>query len=981
MHRLNILVILLFSSVLLTGQEVIDLSKNTWRIWLDKEAAWEQDSLFLPPVDIKELPVNVPSCGWDKLPSQTAIETNVPATVEEFYWGQNGNSFGVAGNYVGVSWFSTQFNINESSVGKRIVLRFESVRLRAEIYVNQKLVGYDIINGTPFSVDVSNVAIAGANKLDVRITDPNGNFAWRDWETYKWGNYDINPSHGFGGITGNVELEISDKTFIEDLYVKNLPEATSIEVQVLLNNSKETHLKGQLSYTIFDKDNKKMAYQVDEVIDERVVITILTVADAKLWSPDEPNLYKIKVEWRGKDDSQYTKIEHFGFRWFEVRNVEGDRQFYLNDKRVVLRSAISWGHWPINGIYPTEELAEKQIKSAKDLGLNCLNFHRGMGQSLVLNKADEMGLMYYAEPGGYAPGQTEFALGFKQERLMRMIKTFRSHPSLVIYNMINEAVFPLKWAKESKPYDVDKQNIRDAHKMDENRVITYTSTCWFKPISKGCPVGSNDIKMCMLPNDTVLYNNIWWDEHHADGPGVYLDDFYKGPNAIYRHYNHPNEIIILGEEGAIGTPPRLELIKNEIEREGKKGWDGDTYLDMYNAFDNYLSNKDYRKSFPTVDMLTQSMGMVSHYYQGRIIENTRIGNLLDGYVVNGWENTKVENHSGVVDIYRNPKTDSNIMAYYNQPLYVAVKMRDKVIALGDTALGDFFIVNEQDLNGKFILEVIASDNSGTFFTRKAKVKVTGGHTYGELLAESFSIIPRKEGYVTVSARLLKGKNVQAQGKEKLYVVNLATQNIPKVAVHDTSGFIQQILDKVPGMDYEIVKNPQKIENGKVLMVGANMQPGMVHGSFRQSSPVMDWVSRGNTMVIIAGSEIWAQYLSDKEILDYRGTRKIQGNWFGGCYFVKDHPLFNGLPTSTAFNWEYQYLAAQKRYRIGLRIANGESVVGVNADHKREVYDALIVIPHGKGKIILSALDLSALASDESKSSAVAKRLIQNFAKF
>ena len=82
--------------------------------------------------------------------------------------------------------------------------------------------------------------------------------------------------------------------------------------------------------------------------------------------------------------------------------------------------------------------------------------------------------------------------------------------------------------------------------------------------------------------------------------------------------------------------------------------------------------------------------------------------------------------------------------------------------------------------------------------------------------------------------------------------------------------------------------------------------------------------------------------------------------------------------NTAFNREYQFLAGQKRQLIRLRCANGETEVGVNADHKREVFDAVVVIPHGRGRIILSALDLADLAKDNSKTSVVGKRITQNY---
>ena len=85
---------------------------------------------------------------------------------------------------------------------------------------------YEVItNGTPFDADISKAAKYGQmNRLAVRITDPNGNFAWRDWETYAWGDYEILPSHGFGGITGNVSVEVTEPSYISDVFIKNKKE-------------------------------------------------------------------------------------------------------------------------------------------------------------------------------------------------------------------------------------------------------------------------------------------------------------------------------------------------------------------------------------------------------------------------------------------------------------------------------------------------------------------------------------------------------------------------------------------------------------------------------------------------------------------------------------------------------------------------------------------------------------------------------------
>ena len=104
------------------------------------------------------------------------IGVTLPATVEQHLWGWNGETFGVTGNYVGVSWFDTKINVPADWRNKRIVMNVASVRFRAEIFVNKKLVGYDLVNSTPFAVDALTPFIlpGQAKCIAFRITDPNG---------------------------------------------------------------------------------------------------------------------------------------------------------------------------------------------------------------------------------------------------------------------------------------------------------------------------------------------------------------------------------------------------------------------------------------------------------------------------------------------------------------------------------------------------------------------------------------------------------------------------------------------------------------------------------------------------------------------------------------------------------------------------------------------------------------------------------------
>lgn len=952
----HIVSIIFLSTTLSVIAQNIDLSKQGWKLWLDKKAEYFNDKLYLPPYNLDEIQSREPMCGWDSLyTNKEAISIKIPATVEEYTWGQNGDSHGICGNYCGVSWFTTDFNIPDSWKDKRITLDFESARMRAEVYVNNKLSGYELINGTPFTVDISKyVKYGDKNKLAVRITDPNGNFAWRNWDSFMWGDYETPPSHGFGGITGKVHLNVTDNSYIENIYIQNTPEINRINViTTIANNVKEYN--GNIEYIISEYKTGKTVWKAQDKISSNKEIfkanRNIKVSNAKPWSPDSPNLYLLTIKWKNSNGEEHSKTERFGFRWFDVKTINGDKMFMLNNKRIVLHTAISWSHWPVNGIYPTEELAQRHIMAAKQLGMNMLNFHRGIGQTSVFDLADELGLLIYEEPGGYKPGNSDFAKKWKREKLLRMIKRDRNHPSLVIVNMINES------ARNPLPNEIN--DIRDAHKLDPTRCITFTSTYFGRKLYDGaCPITPAPVKMHMLPNDTTIYEQGWWDQHHADGPGVYKDDFYNSKDDFLRYKKEKDEIIFYGEEGAIGTPPRLQIIKDEIEKTGEKGWNGEDMLKQYTAFDTFIKEKGFTEAFPDVDSLCRSLGSVSYYYQGRMIENVYISNNIDGWATNGWESTKVENHSGIVDLYRNHKADPSIIAYYNQPLYIAVKAKSKVLQANDTTSVDFYIVNKSNLRGRYKLTVFVNDNKDKSQRQKREfnVKISGGVIYGELLKEDISFIADKEGYSNIRAELSRNGRTVATGHDIIYSV----KNCPlkkNIYVADTSNIMCNLLKKTD-VNYTEVSLKKALPEKGTLLVGKSLQPGIIKGNFRQDDPLIEWVSRGGKLIILDNTSEWCRYLEEKEIADYRGNRILGKNWFGGNFFVKHHKLFSGLPQATAFNWEYQCFSAYDRHREGLRLENGECIVGCYADHKNEIFSALSIIPVGKGHIIVSTLDFN-----------------------
>jgi beta-galactosidase/beta-glucuronidase len=366
-----------------------------------------------------------------------------------------------------------------------------------------------------------------------------------------------------------VTLTAHDAAYLSDTWALNTDDPRTIHANATLRNTMAEPVTGNVVFSVVDiKSGAVLASRkVPATVAANSTVDVsdsLTAASANIWSLDSPNLYYLRATFtaNGKEDNDARTVR-FGFRSFEVRGIGADAGLYLNGKRIRIYTAISWGFWGLNGLWPTPELAHKEVVSAKSLGLNALNFHRNIGKEEVFNQQDQMGLLRYMEPGGGgslldpsvakydpapkgpfdtsgqggAPG--DFLQRYTAEKVLRMVKMFRSHPSLMIYVVQNE-IEPL--VSNPKVWYI----LRAMHQLDPSRIVVAKSgigplhEAWFEPYSQKA-----------LYDDGTGYSG-WRDEHTVGGPGVWIDDLYKDP----KHYTHqiddPKEIVEWGE--MLGSP-------------------------------------------------------------------------------------------------------------------------------------------------------------------------------------------------------------------------------------------------------------------------------------------------------------------------------------------------------------------------------------------------------------------------------------------
>jgi hypothetical protein len=414
--------------------DTLAVPDDEWHLWPDTKAPWSDDTLYLPDetADLTKLPVNPPSGGWGTLDTQPGITVALPSTVEQHFWGQFGlrqcdsDEYDYApkkngtpsdpvkidpdaqiGNYQGVSWWWRSVEVPATFHDKVVLLHIRGGRQRAEVFVNRQLVGYDLIEETSFDCDVSKAIRAGqSNEIAIRITNPGGRMDWIDYNTTAWGKYLLPCSHGFGGLDRGMTLTAHDPVYLQDVWVLNTPAARSITAHASVRNTTNSAWQGNVHFEITAPATDAVQVSADSPVRiaarESVEVQVpMSDPQAELWELNAPHLYNLRAHLETSSGPQVRDDDNrpFGFRWFEPRGIGQSAGLYLNDRRVRLYTAISWGYWGLNGVWPTPELADKEVRAAKQLNLNMLNFHRDVGKEDVLAKQDELGLLRYMESG------------------------------------------------------------------------------------------------------------------------------------------------------------------------------------------------------------------------------------------------------------------------------------------------------------------------------------------------------------------------------------------------------------------------------------------------------------------------------------------------------------------------------------------------------------------------------------------------------
>ncbi len=961
MKRLFITLHLILGVLSLCAQ-TIKLSGDGWRAMLDPQAQWRGDALFLPDElpSLSELPVNPPTNGWNSL-NDTAKAVSVPMTMDEYFLdGINTKT------YEGVSWVWRTFQAPKEIADKVIVLNISKARMRAEVYINQKLAAYDVVGDTPFSFDVSEYIVLGEeNQIAVRLTNPGGRRGWFDIGSLYWGKYCYALSGRNFSTLGDVILSAREEVYVEDIFVKNILPTNSkkIEVTAKVINTTNAVINKPISLRVTsDKDGKKIATQKVQCTlnpGENTISTQMTLSRAELWSPESPKLYNMT--------SQLSKDKYsvrFGLRTFEVRKgTSGGDNYYLNGERFIFRTSIDWSFYTPTGDYATAELAEKSVRAAKAMRQNGISFHRSIGEPLVMKYADEIGICTYEEPGGFHPYSTpelqnpaSFISRHTTEKIKRMIIRDRNHPSMIIYSLSNEQnAFPRE----------REEALALVHSLDNSRLVVNTS---------GPLDDKHKIPHYRPYEDTLRWDN--YDFHTAltQSP-IYTDrEFYQ---YVHRRDNYTEGTYFLGEVNSVPGPINWYKTYEDILSTGKKGYDTNIYAENHAktkyAFDNWNLTEGSSSIKRPEDVSVQT-GRGMMYIHGRHAQSILCNNTAEGYALNGWspgpqsEGDNMDWSSAILDEGRNMKGPAEVFTYWTRTLQIALARKNgKYFEVGDTVTFEANLINHNHLaKGNYTLNYSIGDK----VIKSMDVIVEGGDCFAQSL-EDISFVTKsdwKAGYITLSAKLTKNGKVVADGSEQILLQNRATY---ADALEGLNIEVRQWDEAATALTEAGATLAKKDSDADIIVFGSLNAKGLLgkHGgnisNWNQMRNILKRVENGATL-IVRFDDHWADvfnYLGvlSKEVTEWGGNQT--GEWVGNGWGYLDGYVENTIGTTS---WEvngdpkgfYPFESEHKMTAYGLYMCRPWLCKVPPIGFRRaEVQPTLAVtlasIEYGKGKIILN----------------------------
>lgn len=364
-------------------------------------------------------------------------------------------------------WYKTSFILPSTMKGKDILLHFGAVDWRATVSINGKEVGKHEGGFDPFSFNITPFLNKSGNQtLTVEVWDPTD-------EGPQPRGKQVKRPEGIWytpvtGIWQTVWVEAVNKAHIDDIKITPDIDQKSVEVSAFVEHA---NAGDQVKISAWDGSNKV----AEQTTDGKGTVS-LKIENPKLWSPDSPFLYDLKIELLSKNKKVDEVKSYFAMRKISMgKDANGIERMLLNNAFLFQYGPLDQGWWP-DGLYtaPTDKALKFDVDKTKEMGFNMIRKHIKVEPARWYYYCDKAGMLVWQDmPSGdlgnrweNRPGvldhQTDQKRSPESEAYYKtewnaIMEKLHNVPSIVVWTPFNEAwgqfktVEIAKWTKEKDP--------------------------------------------------------------------------------------------------------------------------------------------------------------------------------------------------------------------------------------------------------------------------------------------------------------------------------------------------------------------------------------------------------------------------------------------------------------------------------------------------------------------------------------------------
>ncbi|HEY4414562.1 MAG TPA: beta-galactosidase GalA [Verrucomicrobiae bacterium] len=326
-----------------------------------------------------------------------------------------------------VGWYRRTFDLPETDAGKRIWLEFDGAFRDTMVFVNGWQMKHNESGYFPFRVDITDVArIGGKNVVSVRVDASK----FEGWFYEGAGIY----RHVWLEKTAPVAIA-PDGIFVYSKFKNNVPKgAAEIVVQAdVLNQATNTVKKLVVRGEIISPAGKSVAkFNESEPASKNggwQCQLSTKVGSPQLWSPENPNLYKLITTVEADGKLVDRKETEFGIRTFAF---DKDKGFLLNGQPYELKGTCNHQDMAGLGAALPDAVQYFRVKKLKEFGDNAYRTSHNPPTPELLDACDRLGMIVMDE---------NRLLGSDEENMQRwetQIRRDRNHASVGIWSVCNE---------------------------------------------------------------------------------------------------------------------------------------------------------------------------------------------------------------------------------------------------------------------------------------------------------------------------------------------------------------------------------------------------------------------------------------------------------------------------------------------------------------------------------------------------------------